>query len=631
MCVSACPTNTLNTPAPTTSTCSVWYSCCTLQAARNTTSSSSTTRLSQLPLALLARILQHVSQSDLFENATLVGSDWAKAAALSILHLQVDVRAATAPALEAWLRKYGRQLETLQLKHSRRSAPALLIQLPWAQLAGLQSLVLENLQLPPVPNAASALNTSAIPATPFPALKSLDLQCCALASTDCLLRLARSTQLTSLVVKSTQYQRDHALHSGTTAGSAATATDQTGPLAVVCQLLPRLPGLRVLQCTLSGTESLSHTLIKHVGAMHQLHDLQLSFGVGDFAGCFEHLPSSSLTRVFLCGDQRVVEGYALSAQGGPCGLPLPPPKPQQLSNLQQLQLWHCRLVPAALASMSQLRSLQLENCVLLPCKSQVAVPGPSRAVQTPEAVAAFLSAVQGLTLLKRLSLFYCSLDTDEPLTNQQLQQFSALTASTLLEELKLSVPMGELPVPPGCVKFMFPAGKRFPQLTDLSITADRFGDGCMSWKELARIIAVCPALEVLDIASALHEGANLSALARLPGTLDSLTVGGWAFGDQAAPIVARLTQLSEFAWEFSPLSDRGVQQLTALPRLQELRVIGCWHLSEAFEGSGDGVNESADDNDDDQHMELFAKDKVRISGAGRAMHVPFERLCQSGD
>jgi hypothetical protein len=60
-------------------------------------------------------------------------------------------------------------------------------------------------------------------------------------------------------------------------------------------------------------------------------------------------------------------------------------------------------------------------------------------------------------------------------------------------------------------------------------------------------------------------GADLSGLLELPQSLDSLWVGGEAFEDAAAPVLARLTQLESLYLSFTPMfTDAGLEQLTEL-------------------------------------------------------------------
>jgi hypothetical protein len=63
----------------------------------------------------------------------------------------------------------------------------------------------------------------------------------------------------------------------------------------------------------------------------------------------------------------------------------------------------------------------------------------------------------------------------------------------------------------------------------------------------------------------LFSGADLSGLLELPQSLDSICVGGNAFGDAAAPVLAQLTQLNSLSLGYSPgFTDAGLEQLTNL-------------------------------------------------------------------
>jgi hypothetical protein len=120
---------------------------------------------------------------------------------------------------------------------------------------------------------------------------------------------------------------------------------------------------------------------------------------------------------------------------------------------------------------------------------------------------------------------------------------------------------------------MFLSGRKLPQLQDLAVwSLDREGTaaGTVTAAELRSMIDACPALCELDITGILQAGPDVAVLRRLPSTCCCLSVGGAAFGDSAASVIAQVTQLTALTWSFSDnLADGGLQ-LTGLRQLQSL-------------------------------------------------------------
>lgn len=91
----------------------------------------------------------------------------------------------------------------------------------------------------------------------------------------------------------------------------------------------------------------------------------------------------------------------------------------------------------------------------------------------------------------------------------------------------------------------------------------------------------CPNLVSLNVQSTVKPG-DISPLLQLPTSCVSLSVGGRAFYDAAAAVVAQLTQLTKLKWLSSPgLTDAGLEQLTALTALRSLHMDGMPGLSDA--------------------------------------------------
>lgn len=66
----------------------------------------------------------------------------------------------------------------------------------------------------------------------------------------------------------------------------------------------------------------------------------------------------------------------------------------------------------------------------------------------------------------------------------------------------------------------------------------------MDSDDIGRIISSCCNLQCLNISCSLHRGADASMLLQLPQSCTALGVGGRAFTDTAAPVIAQLTQAS---------------------------------------------------------------------------------------
>lgn len=90
----------------------------------------------------------------------------------------------------------------------------------------------------------------------------------------------------------------------------------------------------------------------------------------------------------------------------------------------------------------------------------------------------------------------------------------------------------------------------------------------------------CPNPVSLNIQSTVKPG-DISPLLQLPTSCVSLSVGGRAFDDTAAAVVAQPTHLTELKWFSSPgLTDAGLEQLTALTGLHSVNMDGMPGLSE---------------------------------------------------
>lgn len=568
--------------------------------------------MQQLPAPLLAHIL-HLVPCQQRVRAALVCSEWSKAVAACTTQLVFEPNAAAGPGLNRWARKHAAQLEFIDLKGKGmwlgRSWVHPWQQLPWTHLTALQTLVLRDCQLESVPSTAAqrplptsnmivtrsrscalgglnnsskggaparststvtnttSIGTASVIMTPLlPQLKQLELKDVKLFHADDLQRLASNPGLTKLLVFP---------------GRAKDSYWQDS--AAWCRLVQPLTALKVLELL---SFRVHYDIAPHVAAMHQLQDLHLSIGGGGACGpsSFANLPSTLTAITFT--DYRGFGEATLPAQ-------LP-----QLSRLQHLDLYLCRIPPTLLRSMpAQLTHLELTSCHLLPC-------GLDRVVQ-PEGVLALLGTLQRLTQLRVLQLARLSIKPG----NISVQQFSALTASTHLTRLFLQPAYPYPLVPRGALQHMFPAGRQLPHLKWLHLSGPREHEDeedaygydsdddddappsphSISGQDLARIVSSCPSLDSLCIANDIVEpGADLSPL-KLASGLRLLSIGGDAFTDATAPLIAQLTQLTRLQWSHTPgLTQQGVGHLTALQGLKELSVWDCG-LSQQFMGSFEGA------------------------------------------
>lgn len=280
------------------------------------------------------------------------------------------------------------------------------------------------------------------------------------------------------------------------------------------------------------------------------------------------LVSKSLTQLQLCDARGREQRYAAGDSE-----PTLPPQLQQLSRLQCLKLADGRLIPGVLASMRELTQLKLFSITLLPHDAASGLPQPA-------ALSAFLGAMQCLTALQHLSLETPLYSAEMAATTDTalLQQFSSLTASSKLTALSFAA-ADDAPLPPGSLQQMFPAGKQLPHMRTLGIDFILNDElACFGVDDLACIFTACPGLAELQLESALEpvDDADFSPLLQLPQSCTRLVVGGEAFDDEAAGVIAQLGQLKLLKWLFSEhLTKDGVSALTALKGLEHLEVTHC--------------------------------------------------------
>jgi hypothetical protein len=441
--------------------------------------------------------------------------------------------------------------------------------LPCGQLQQLTRLDLEGLELLDTPSAGSSSSSSsssaaAAAAPELPKLQQLKLQ-------DCRLGRAIFAQLAQL--------------SGVTRLKLA-GRYSNSPLPMRQQ---------DVELMLQGLPNLAHLGLAYAETPAQ-HILAL--------------PAASLTAlpVDLRGIRKVPEdmlavGDSLSS----------------LVCLQKLKLTQTGLSPVALASLSRLTRLQLYGCW-----SRRRGNHEESQAGSEHSVPALLAAIGGMHQLQHLEL---EGEDDCLHTLGQPVHCAALTASSQLTHLQIWRWVDQ-PLPGTAVQHMFPAGRQLSQLQQLVLSGAEEEDsegGCITTDDLHSIVGACPALRCLSIPGVLAAGADVSALLQLPSTCASLALGGYAVGDEAAGVVAQLTQLTALDWSESPgLTDAGLQLLTALEALETLRVEGSTPVSHADSADPEGLNDDGPPPDSLMHSgELYLEtgDKVRQCNPARLPRV----------
>lgn len=238
--------------------------------------------------------------------------------------------------------------------------------------------------------------------------------------------------------------------------------------------------------------------------------------------------------------------------------------------------------------MQQLQNLHLRHCTVFDWTLT-----PAEVAHQEQEVPVGLPAVLArLTDLRELVLQECYSWPVE----RDPEHFSALTASPALERLDIWNSFGPV-LPPGAVQHMFGPGRQLQGLTSLILeTAEAMyavdhpeewdslawlSCACISAADARCLAAACPALRRLGVCNSLTDFAAVEELLHLPQCCGSLSVGGTAFDDAAASVVAQLTQLTDLTWGHSPdLTDLGLQELTALRELQHLALFSTESISQ---------------------------------------------------
>lgn len=473
------------------------------------------------------------------------------------------------------------------------------LQLPSTPLPRLQHLYLQAAHvLPPGSsgladsssnNSTAVGNSSRRAATLLPKLANFAISNCSMEHPSHLAQIIRAPEVTHLSISeltfadgSRVYDRDLRVRQEISAA-----------VSDVLQQLPRLSILHLPHLDLNAYA------LQQIAAMSDLQDLNiiLTPSLPACARGLSKLPSS-ITKLQL-RDQR--DGVKYGAD------PSLPPRLQQLSLLLHLELDLCVFQPTVLADLTSLQRLHLKDCQFRECFTETG--------EHLSGVAALLRAMQQLQLLQEFQLSAnCILGLLSGHAAPQL--FAALPASSNLERLQLTA-TDQQPLPLGAMRRMFPQGRTFLQLRDVSIVmlvepdnpfaADDAQQWCMDSTDLASFISCCPGLQDLDITGAIKPGADVSALLQLPTSCTSLNIGGAAFTDTAAPVLAQLTHLKYMSWCNSDLTDTGLEQLTALTSLTRLLGYGNLEISDELFGAG-GLQDADTAADPDPEQAQWALD-----------------------
>jgi hypothetical protein len=275
-------------------------------------------------------------------------------------------------------------------------------------------------------------------------------------------------------------------------------------LAAALLLLPWLQHLSITECT-SDDDCDLVVSSEVVQGLHQLTYLELEYGMLHDERGLNHL--SGLQDLRLLFDERLnIDTDML-------------PSPQQLTRLQLRYVEREVLVPpAVLAGRTSLRHLEVD-CT---------IDGGSAGVTE------LLSHLPQLQQLTHLSLD-CSLKAIAPAA-----AYSALTASSNLRHLDVS----QCTLPAGVWQYVFPAGRRLPELLDLGVAHVRTPSGRAEAPDCSRLVSCCPGLRTLRMMRLQYSKELLAALTGL-SSLRRLYLSPADGSTQGLEVVSQLTRLQQ--------------------------------------------------------------------------------------
>ena len=422
--------------------------------------------LLDFPLAVLARVLDHVPTQQRLSQCVLVCQHFAAAAVLatgsisicsrrsccnSSCKQRVHLPKSKVPALQAWIGQHAGQLVNISFCGKQQ------LQLPCADLLQLTSLELDGQMLllqdtaststgaagmllrsgrkktaadPARLRAAPAVGQHGSNPTPqlLPKLQRLELSRCELSSVQPLLQLSRLTSLTSLNLG------DGTVWQGGVAEQPSSAQDPQEQeqfiSTALCTLLPQLKRLVEVKLDSDVTGTGLACVTKHLGRLPQLRSLHV--GISDNAAHTDDLLAdlpSSLTRLVVWDMRRDPStadmwDFELPAIP-PASLPRQLP---QLSTLQELELDGAVFYSSLLRETPDLQRLVVHSCKLLP---------GGDAAADKAAAAALLAAIGCLKHLTYLCI-KCDrsdFDYDQNLNAGDPAAYTALTVSSALHSL----------------------------------------------------------------------------------------------------------------------------------------------------------------------------------------------------
>lgn len=488
------------------------------------TQDTSTAELScDLPPELVPKILVHLPLPERLRDAALVSQAWRDAAVAVMTTLSVKVDSSKQEPLLAWLNKNAEQVVSLDLfaRVGDTYDDCLVLDLPLERLSSLQYLKLEGVELPPVArdtedspagrpqqqqqtssstssSSTSSSTTSTTPNTPpllLPQLKEIEIRHCRLQSAQCLVQLCSSNSLTSLKVATASGMSPWGYGPSSWRRARQYMSFSTAILTVMQR---HQASLRVLHVSHRmgdlGMEQMGDAKFAGTLSAMQIEDMRLPVRDQSSRSALADLPAC-LTRL-------LVRDNSLRGLYGPAA-PSLPRLVQPHSNLLHLTMTECSVDSGVFADMTQLQHLDLLLCNFLP------------AGLGGEGIASFLSALPALPRLQHLQLANLG-TTGLRYAQPPYSAFSALTASSQLTTLHVREG-GSPPVPLGSVQFIFPAGRRLPQLHSLTLldpTGGSEGAWCLDSEDVGCIVDCCPNLATLDIRNVVQPDADLSALER---------------------------------------------------------------------------------------------------------------------
>lgn len=426
------------------------------------------------PVDLLARVLQHVEQSQRLRCCALVSTKWRHAANLATRSASVTADTQQRfDSLSAWLnsdRNACSKLQCIQVAYKSaadgfdRHRPVLNV--PFAALQQLRSLQLLQCRVKAVSPATSDNTNPAGTATTGEAASAApsavqEPQCLRALTALSRLELAESSMQLSGLGSCTGLQHLKLCNCG-------------GDDLLFClqSALPQLQQLTHLDIWMKGNKpherqkELMSGIFAALSSMQQIKVLHLS-------ASYKRFKAADMTHVPTClSALHLVDAPALD-----------PSTMSQLQEMTQLQCLHLvrprQFNPAILSGLTQLTSLSVTECH----------------IEDAGTVNGLLRAVQQMQQLKHLDLNHSLLeDSSEP------ELYAAFTGSSQLISLDIS----KNRILPDAYKYMFPADASLTAMTSLATCSDMLDND----RVCERLVACCPALKQLIVMDDVGSASN---------------------------------------------------------------------------------------------------------------------------